>query len=115
MHENENFAPGMIFLPQKLSWVVWLYTTSCMEFSPRITYRQNFHFLANKFIFVHRNYIFMHGNFIFMHENSLSCMQIPCHNNNSFMHETFRTDNALPQCGFSAVHHCPGLNLASAM
>ena len=44
IHENENFAPGMILSPQKCSWVVGLYTTSCTEFST------NEHFYA-KFSF----------------------------------------------------------------
>ena len=32
MHQNEIFAPGMIFSPQKLSWVIRMYTHSYMEF-----------------------------------------------------------------------------------
>ena len=27
MHENETFAPGIVFSPQKVSWVIGLYTT----------------------------------------------------------------------------------------
>ena len=56
MHENdismhENFAPGMIYSPQKCPWVVVLYTTSCTEFSPMKIFRQDFHFHAWKFYF----------------------------------------------------------------
>ena len=56
MHENdismhENFAPGMIYSSQKCPWVIELYTTSCMEFSPMKICRQNFHFHARKIYF----------------------------------------------------------------
>ena len=75
MFMNKNiFCHLHDFLAAKLSWVVGLYTTKCMEFSSTDIFGQNF-------IFMHRNLIFMHQNFIFMHE-------IPCHN--IFMHKTFR-------------------------
>ena len=45
-HENENFAPCIIFSHQIISWVVGLYITSCMEFSPVKTLGQNLHFHA---------------------------------------------------------------------
>ena len=44
-----KFRPGMIFTPQKSSWVVGLYTTLCMEFSPMNIFGQNVHFQAWKF------------------------------------------------------------------
>ena len=44
--KNENFARGMIFSPQRFSWVVELYTTSCMEFSPMEILGQDFHYHA---------------------------------------------------------------------
>ena len=69
MHENENFDPGMIFSPQKFPWVVELYTTSCMTFSPMNSLGKIFILLHGNFIFMNENFIFMNENFILMDEN----------------------------------------------
>ena len=62
MHENENFAPGIIFSPQKHLWVIGLYTNSYMESSTT---------LSKLFIFMQETIIFMPGNFIFTYENQI--------------------------------------------
>ena len=64
MDENENFATGTIYSPQKLPCVVGLYTTSCRKCSPII---------ENIWA---KNFIFMHDHFIFMHEMKCSCMKL---------------------------------------
>ena len=52
MHEKENFVSRIIFSHRKMSWVVGLYTTSCMESSPMKTYLgQQFYVHAWKFHF----------------------------------------------------------------
>ena len=48
VHENKDFAPGIIISPQKFSWLIMLYTTSCLEFSPMNILGQNFYFQAWK-------------------------------------------------------------------
>ena len=58
MHENRDFALGMIFSPLKCSWVVGLYKTICMDFSPILF------FVGKNFIFMHEHFIFMHGKYL---------------------------------------------------
>ena len=51
MQENESFATGVIFHPpplKKNSWVIGLYTISCMEFSLMNIFGQNVHFHPRK-------------------------------------------------------------------
>ena len=72
-HENEHFAPGMIFPPHKYSWEIRLFAISSTEFSSMKT------FGGKSFIFIHVHLIFMHENVI--HEImaakfSFSCMEI---------------------------------------
>ena len=63
MYENKSFISGMIFLPQRFSWVIWLCTILCTEISPMKTLGQSFHFHASNFISMHENEIFMHQIF----------------------------------------------------
>ena len=69
MHENEDFAPGIIFSSQKHLWVIGLYTNSYMESSTTLSKR--FIFMQETIIFMHGIIIFMQGNFIFTHENEI--------------------------------------------
>ena len=43
IYENERFATWIIFSPQKLSRKIGLYIISCMEFSSKKIWGQNFH------------------------------------------------------------------------
>ena len=96
MHENESFAPGTIFPHQKVSWVVGMYTNSCMEcrfssiflfscmkISFRCIYAWTYHFHAWNFTFMHNHHMHRTTSLVPQKEDTvyrivLYCISLHC-------------------------------------